>query len=154
MLALLSLVVARGLSDRPTSSASQPGQHVTTRPSPVVTRSQSPAATASPAPDTVEVTASSLVGQPLGLVRQQLQVLGLAVRVQQRPSDQETGTVLAVQPSGQVRPASTIVVIVAFTPPRQAGGHHHGHHHHHRNGNGQTAPAASTLANGAARRDG
>jgi eukaryotic-like serine/threonine-protein kinase len=152
VLALLSLVVARGLSGRPTSSASQPGRHISTQPSPSATRSPSPPATVPP-PGTVEVTAGSLVGQPLGLVRQRLRVLGLDVRVQQRPSDQETGTVLAVQPSGQVRPASTIVVIVAFTPPPQDGGHHH-HHHHHRNGNGQTVPAVGTLTNAAARRDG
>ena len=153
VLALLSLVVVRGLSGRPTSSASRPGQHISTQPSPSVTRSPSPPATVPPTPGTVEVTAGSLVGQPLGLVRQRLRVLGLAVRVQQRPSDQETGTVLAVQPSGQVSPASTIVVVVAFTPPPQDGGHHH-RHHHHRNGNGQTVPAVGTLTNAAARRDG
>jgi hypothetical protein len=152
VLALLSLVVARGLNGRHTSSASQPGRHISTQPSPSVSRSPSPPTTVSPPPGTVEVTAGSLVGQPLGLVRQRLRVLGLAVRVQQRPSDQETGTVLAVQPSGQVSPASTIVVIVAFTPPPQDGGHHH--HHHHRNGNGQTVPAVGTLTNAAARRDG
>jgi hypothetical protein len=100
----------------------------------------------------VEVAADSLIGEPLGLVRDRLQVLGLTVRVHRHRSDQQTGTVLAVQPSGKVRPASTIVVTVAFMLA-QSNDHDH-HRHHHRNGDGGMSPAAGTVADVAARRSG
>jgi hypothetical protein len=95
----------------------------------------------------VEVTAASLIGEPLGQVRQQLQMLGLSVRVQKHRSHQETGTVLAVMPNGKVRPASTIVVTVALMLDQGD----NRHHHHHGDGGGQTSPAAGTVANVAAR---
>ena len=118
-------------------------------PSPPVTQSPSRAPSTPPAPAAVEVTAASLIGEPLGQVRQQLQLLGLSVRVQRHRSHQETGTVLAVQPNGKVRPASTIVVTVAFMLDQ--GGNRH--HHHHGDG-GQAAPAGGTVANVAARPSG
>jgi beta-lactam-binding protein with PASTA domain len=92
----------------------------------------------------VEVTAASLVGEPVEQVRQQLQLLGLSVRVQKHLSRKETGTVLAVMPNGKVRPASTIVVTIAFMLA-QDGNHHH---HHHGDGGGQSG---GTVANVAAR---
>ena len=101
----------------------------------------------------MEVAADSLIGEPLGLVRDRLQVLGLTVRVHRHRSDQQTGTVLAVQPSGKVRPASTIVVTVAFMLA-QSNEHDHHHRHHHRNGDGGMSPAAGTVADVAARRSG
>jgi hypothetical protein len=95
----------------------------------------------------VEVTAASLIGEPLGLVREQLQLLGLAVRVQRHLSRRETGTVLAVMPSGKVRPASTILVTVAFMLDQRSG-----HHHHHHWDGGWTSPATGTVADTTARR--
>jgi serine/threonine-protein kinase len=149
VLALFALMVLPRPGGGPAGSA---GRHLAAKPSPSVTRSQSPAATRSPAPDTVEVAADSLIGEPLGLVRDRLQVLGLTVRVHRHRSDQQTGTVLAVQPSGKVRPASTIVVTVAFMLA-QRNDHDH-HRHHHRNGDGGMSPAAGTVADVAARRSG
>jgi eukaryotic-like serine/threonine-protein kinase len=95
-------------------------------------RSQGPqaaaAGTRSPsAPGTVLVSADSLIGQPVDQVRQRLRQLGLAVDVRWRPSDQQTGTVLAVQPSGQVSTDSTIVLIAAVSPGHHGDGHGNGH---------------------------
>jgi serine/threonine-protein kinase len=81
---------------------------------------------------TVEVSASSLVGQQVSDVRRQLQQLGLGVRVMWQPSQQDPGTVLSVQPSGQVPAGSTITVTAARAT------HHdrHGHGDGPGNGNG------------------
>ncbi|HEV8276625.1 MAG TPA: serine/threonine-protein kinase [Streptosporangiaceae bacterium] len=81
--------------------------------------------------------------------RERLQILGLAVRVQRHLSRRETGTVLAVEPSGKVHPASTILVTVAFMLD-QRGSHDH-HRHHHGDGGG-TFPVAGTVADTTARR--
>jgi eukaryotic-like serine/threonine-protein kinase len=124
------------------ASAASPGQvsqHQTQAapPSPPVTPSHSPMASPPSAPSTVDVTADALIGEPLDQVRQQLQLLGLTVRVQRDPSDRHTGTVLAVEPSGHVRPASTILVTVATMFPQDNGpGPGPGHHHHHDGGGG------------------
>jgi eukaryotic-like serine/threonine-protein kinase len=82
---------------------------------------------------TVEVSASSLVGQQVSEVRRQLQQLGLRVRVTWQPSEQDPGTVLSVQPSGQV-PAGSMIAVTAAGPT-----HHdrHGHGDGPGNGNGQ-----------------
>ena len=112
-------------------------------------QSPSPAATAPPAPGTVEVTAASLIGEPVDLVRGRLQLLGLAVRVQRHLSRRETGTVLAVEPSGKVRPASTILVTVAFMLDQRSGRDHHRHHH---GDGGGTSPFTGTVADTTARR--
>jgi serine/threonine-protein kinase len=74
------------------------------------------------APGTVLVSADSLIGQPVDQVRQRLHQLGLTVDVRWHPSEQQTGTVLAVQPSGQVSTASTIVLIAAFSPGQHGDG--------------------------------
>ena len=81
---------------------------------------------------TVEVSASSLVGQQVNEVRRQLQQLGLSVRVTWQPSEQDPGTVLSVQPSGQV-PAGSMIAVTAAGPT-----HHdrHGHGDGPGNGNG------------------
>jgi serine/threonine-protein kinase len=115
-----------------------------TAPSAPVTQSPSLTPSTPPAPAVVEVIAASLVGEPVDQVRQQLQLLGLSVRVQRHLSHKETGTVLAVMPNGKVRPASTIVVTIAFMLDQGD----NRHHHHHRNGGGQ---AGGTVANIAAR---
>jgi eukaryotic-like serine/threonine-protein kinase len=65
-----------------------------------------------------------LIGQPYGPVVQQLRQLGLQVKLNFVPSDQDHGTVLGVQPGGKVKVGTTIVVTVAA------------HHHHHDGGDG------------------
>ena len=80
---------------------------------------------------TVEVSAASLVGRPVGAVLRQLQQLGLTARVQYQPSGQDPGTVLSVLPSGPVPAGSLITVTAASSPP-----HHHGHGHGDGQGNG------------------
>jgi beta-lactam-binding protein with PASTA domain len=80
----------------------------------------------------VEVSSGSLAGQPVTAVRRQLQQLGLAVRVLWQPSGQDPGTVLSVQPSGQV-PAGSVIAITAAAPPRHD---KHGHGDGQGNGDG------------------
>jgi eukaryotic-like serine/threonine-protein kinase len=82
----------------------------------------------------VEVSASSLVGQQVSEVQAQLRQLGLGVRVIRQPSDQNPGTVLSVQPSGQV-PAGSVIAVTAAGPTRH-GRHDHGDGPGHRNGQG------------------
>jgi len=119
---------------------SQPAPAAPTQPA---TRSPSPVASTPAAPATVEVTAATLVGQPLEQVRQQLQLLGLVVQVQHNPSHQETGTVLAVVPSGKVRKASVVVVTVAVMQFQDG----HNHHHHQGVGSGgQTVMSTGAVA--------
>jgi hypothetical protein len=134
-----------------TAPAGRASRHVAAKPSPSLTprQSPSPAASAPPAPGTVEVTAAALIGEPVDLVRERLQLLGLAVRVQRHVSRRQTGTVLAVEPSGKVRPASTILVTVAFMLDQRSGRHHHRHHH---GDGGGTSPVTGTVADTTARR--
>jgi eukaryotic-like serine/threonine-protein kinase len=158
-LAVIALAVAPGPGRGPARAAGGPAGRVSrpvaARPSPPVTPSQSPSPAAStppaPATVTVEVMAASLIGEPLERVRDRLQLLGLAVRVQRHLSRHETGTVLAVRPNGKVRPASTILLTVAFMRDRFNGGDRH---YHHRNDGGQWFPAAGTMADYAAHRSG
>jgi eukaryotic-like serine/threonine-protein kinase len=146
-LALTPKPVHTPVAAGPTGSATQQPA----APSSPATQRPSPAPSTPAAPVAVEVMAASLVGEPLGQVRQQLQLLGLSVRVQRHRSHRETGTVLAVQPNGKVRPASTIVVTVAFMLAQD---NNPGHHHHHGDGGGQGSPAAGTVASVAARPSG
>jgi hypothetical protein len=88
--------------------------------------------------------ADSLIGRPLELVRARLMLLGLAIRVQRHFSRRETGTVLAVEPTGKVRPASTILVTVAFMLDQRR---RHDQHHHRWGGGGWTFQPAGTMAN-------
>jgi hypothetical protein len=96
------------------------------------TASPSPAPSRTSAAATVEVSSGSLAGQPVTAVRRQLQQLGLAVRVLWQPSGQDPGTVLSVQPSGQV-PAGSVIAITAAAPPRHD---KHGHGDGQGNGDG------------------
>jgi serine/threonine-protein kinase len=156
-LAVLALAVAPGpargpaRAAAPAAPAGRASRHVAAKPSPSLTprQSPSPAASAPPAPGTVEVTAAALIGEPVDLVRERLQLLGLAVRVQRHVSRRQTGTVLAVEPSGKVRPASTILVTVAFMLDQRSGRHHHRHHH---GDGGGTSPVTGTVADTTARR--
>ena len=128
-----------------TGQAPQASQPPATTPSPPATRSPSPVASAPAAPVTVDVTAATLIGQPLGQVRQQLQLLGLVVQVHHNPSHQETGTVLAVMPSGKVRKASVVVVTVAVMQFQDG----QNQHHHHGDGfGGQGVMSTGASASG------
>ncbi len=100
-----------------------------------------PSATAAARPgpsaaSTVEVSSSSLAGQPVSVARHQLQQLGLVVRVLWQPSGRDPGTVLWVQPSGRVPIGSVIAITAASLPQR--GGHRHGHGHGQDNGSGNS----------------
>jgi hypothetical protein len=66
--------------------------------------------------------------------------------VHDNPSHQETGTVLAVMPSGKVRKASVIVVTVAVMQFQD--GHNHHHHHHGDFNGGQTVMSTGAVAPG------
>jgi serine/threonine-protein kinase len=111
VLALLGLVAALRSGGGTAPGASSSGPSVSVR---------------AAAPATVALAVSPLIGQPLDTARARLHQLGLVMRVQWQRSDQEPGTVLAVEPSGQVRAGSTVVVTAAFA----------GHGQDHGNGNG------------------
>jgi serine/threonine-protein kinase len=76
---------------------------------------------------TVQVSPGLLAGQPVDMVRRQLQQLGLVVRVLWQPGGQDPGTVLSVQPTGRV-PAGSVITVTAAAPPN---------HDRHGHGNGQ-----------------
>jgi eukaryotic-like serine/threonine-protein kinase len=79
-------------------------------------------ATSAPAAGLVTVNGGLLAGQPVNAVLQQLRQLGLQPRVEWvAAARQIPGTVVSVQPSGQV-PAGATVVVTAATRP-----HGHGH---------------------------
>jgi serine/threonine-protein kinase len=80
----------------------------------------------SPAARSVEVNAGALAGQQVSVVSQQLRRMGLRPRVVRAVrGGQAPGTVISVQPSGQVPAGSTVTVTAALPPPG------------HGNGNGQ-----------------
>jgi serine/threonine-protein kinase len=149
--ALVALALAPGAARTPVAAGpAGPATQQPTTPSAPVTQSPSRTPSPPPAPAAVEVAAASLIGEPVQQVRQQLQLLGLSVRVQRHLSHKDTGTVLAVMPNGKVRPASTIVVTVAFMLAQD--NNNPGHHHHHGDGGGQGFPAdGGTVANVSAR---
>ena len=91
---------------------------------------------AAPSARTVEVNAAALTGQRARLVIQRLRQLGLHPHVVwAADGGQEPGTVISVQPNGQVRPGSIITVTAALRPPGQRD--HHGHRGDGGGGNGQ-----------------
>jgi eukaryotic-like serine/threonine-protein kinase len=80
-------------------------------------QAQTPAA---PVVNTVYVNGQGLIGLPVSQAVQQVRQLGLTVQVVLIPSlDQRPGTVLSVEPSGQVQPGSTVVLDAAVSPLRQ-----------------------------------
>jgi eukaryotic-like serine/threonine-protein kinase len=151
--ALVALALTPGPARTPVAAGpTGPATQQPPAPSAPATQSPSRTPTTPPAPAAVEVAAASLVGEPVQQVRQQLQLLGLSVRVQRHRSDKETGTVLAVMPNGKVRPASIIVVTVAFMLAQDNNNPGHHHHHHGDGGGGQGFTAdGGTVANTAAR---
>lgn len=92
---------------------------------------QTTAAPPASAAGMVEVNGAALAGQPASVVRQQLSQLGLQPRMVLVPArDQAPGTVVSVQPTGEVPAGSVVVLTVAAQP------HDHGHGHGKGNGDG------------------
>jgi serine/threonine-protein kinase len=89
---------------------------------------RTPAAPAARAPTTpaarsVEVNADALAGQQASVVSRQLRQLGLRPRVVGAVrGGQAPGTVISVQPSGQVPAGSIVTVTAALRPPGQGNG--------------------------------
>ena len=127
VLVLLALVTALR------SGTDPPAPHGAATPGRTAAPARTAPANPSPPSGTVEVLAGSFIGQPLGMVRERLQQMGLTVRVRWHPSGQAQNTVLDIAPSGQVRAGSTIVVTAAFTSGH---GHDHGHGDGGSNGGG------------------
>lgn len=82
-----------------------------------------PASSPAPPRGTVDVNRSALVGMQVQAAEQQLSQLGLSVSVRWVPTHRASpGTVLGVQPSGQLQPGTPVVLEAAASPS--------GHHHH------------------------
>ncbi|HEV2370965.1 MAG TPA: serine/threonine-protein kinase [Streptosporangiaceae bacterium] len=113
LLAAVAVALAAGLAGwllRGTPSAASQGHHA-------------PAGVHSTPPQLVDVNPSLLDGQPVSAVRQQLTQLGLQVQVEWHHSgNQPGGTVISVEPSGQLPRGTPVVVTGALEPP----GHDHG----------------------------
>ena len=76
-----------------------------------------------PAARSVEVNADALAGQQASVVSQQLRQMGLRPRVVGAVrGGQAPGTVISVQPSGQVPAGSIVTVTAARPPPGQGNG--------------------------------
>lgn len=102
-------------------------------PHPAAHRAGSAPAAHPQAARTVEVNAAALAGRPASAVRQRLHQLGLHPRVLWVPArGRPAGTVLSVQPSGQVPAGSTVTVTAAL--PLSGHGHGGGGNGHHRGG--------------------
>ena len=90
--------------------------------------SAAPAAPRSPAASMVNVNDGALAGHPVRAVVQSLRRLGLQVHVQWvRTRQQPPGTVVSVQPGGQVPARSGVTVTAALAPASHRGKHGHGH---------------------------
>jgi eukaryotic-like serine/threonine-protein kinase len=84
----------------------------------------STAATAAPAARMVTIDSGALKGQQADAVLGQLRRAGLAPRLTRVPDGQlRPGTVISVQPAGQVPVGTAVTVTAAAAPP----GHGHGH---------------------------
>jgi beta-lactam-binding protein with PASTA domain len=87
---------------------------------------------------TVDVNQAALAGQPVGPVVRQLRQLGLQPEVTWVTTTQQPpGTVISVQPSGQLSPGSTVTVTAAQRPAVPPAGPGHGNGKGHGNGNGK-----------------
>jgi beta-lactam-binding protein with PASTA domain len=74
----------------------------------------------------VTVDEAALAGQPADRVLRQLRQAGLRPALAQTPGGRlPPGTVISVQPAGQVPAGSAVTVTAASAPP----GHRHGHGH-------------------------
>ena len=117
VLAVAGAAVAAGLAGWLLAGAFGAGSPQPGRPQPAAGTSSAPAAR------TVEVNADALAGQRASAVSQQLRRLGLRPRVVGAVrGGQAPGTVISVQPSGQVPAGSTVTVIAAVQPPGHGNG--------------------------------
>jgi hypothetical protein len=78
-----------------------------------------PSSPATPAPPTVRLDAATFVGKPAHLVARQLRADGLRPKIQwvHGVQQQPPGTVVSVQPAGQVPVGTPVVVTAVFQPP-------------------------------------
>jgi hypothetical protein len=103
----------------------QPGGPQPTASTPGAARAPTaPAARTPTAPArSVEVNADALAGQQASVVSQQLRQMGLRPRIVGAVrGGQAPGTVIAVQPSGQVPAGSIVTVTATLRPPGQGNG--------------------------------
>ncbi len=108
-------VLARGAIGGPPSQGSGASSHSSQQP-------QAPTPSV-PVVNTVDVNGPGLVGLPVQQAAQQVRQLGLTVQVLLVPTlDRKPGTVLGVEPSGQVQQGTTVVLDTAVSPL-------HGRHH-------------------------
>jgi len=122
LLAVVAAAVTAGLAGWLLAGAFAAGPHYP----PTQTTAAAPRASTA---GMAEVNGAALVGQPVSVVRQQLSQLGLQPRMVLVPArDQAPGTVMSVQPTGEVPAGSVVVVTVAAQP--------HGHGHGHGKDNG------------------
>jgi eukaryotic-like serine/threonine-protein kinase len=127
-LAIGAASIVAGLAGWLVSSATGAAAPAVTPPasSPAAARSSSPA------PDAVNVNSSALIGQSVEVVEYTLRSLGLQPQVSwvaQSDQSQNPGTVVSVQPSGQVPTGSVVIVTAVLRNDRgngQGGGHGHG----------------------------
>jgi len=120
-LVLTAAAVTAGLAAWVLASAAGPA-HPAQQGRPTARASASPAG-----PRLADVNQAALAGQPVGAVLRQLRQLGLQVRLAWQFSDQQAaGTVVSVQPGGQLAPGATVLVTAAVSPRRHG---HHGHLH-------------------------
>jgi hypothetical protein len=127
VLAVAGAAVVAGLAGWLLASASgagspppQPGAAGSAASTPSAAAARTPGA---PAARTVEVNAGALDGQQAVVVSQQLRQLGLRPRVVgEVRGGQAPGTVISVQPSGQVPAGSLVTVTAALPPPGQGNG--------------------------------
>jgi len=132
-LAIAAASIVAGLGGWLVSTATGGATPAVTPPatSPAASRSSSPAA------DMVTVDSSALIGQPVGTVEDTLRSLGLQPQVSwvaQSDQSQNPGTVVSVDPSGQV-PAGSPVTVTAVFQHDHGDGQGGGGHDHNNGGN-------------------
>jgi serine/threonine-protein kinase len=124
LLAVAGVAVVAGLAGWLLAGAfgAGPGQPQPTGPLPAASTPGTAARTPTAA-HSVEVNANALAGQQASVVRQQLRQAGLRPRVVRAVrGSQAPGTVISVQPSGQVPVGSTVTVTAARPPPGHGNG--------------------------------
>ncbi|MFQ1003946.1 protein kinase domain-containing protein [Modestobacter sp. SSW1-42] len=101
------------------SSTSSAAPSVTPSATATTSARPSPSATpAAPTPSTVAVDARDHLGRSVDEVERDLVGLGLTVVRQERPNPAEAvGTVVDLQPTGQLEPGATVTVVYAVAPP-------------------------------------
>jgi serine/threonine-protein kinase len=89
-----------------------------------------------PSAGTVTISADSLVGQPIWVVRRDLGRLGLRADARWVVGSQPAGTVVSVSPTGPVAVGSVIAVTAIWYSQGHGNGNGHGHGNGHGNGQG------------------